>query len=72
MTDNTRTPGSRVEREHFIGDEIDNALRLLNEENDDWQLRGRAATNVDFTVELHGRNYINVKIEDSDDGWVDP
>jgi len=51
-----------MQREHYIGDEIERALRLIDEESEDWELRGRSPTEVEYRVEYHGGNYIHVEV----------
>lgn len=51
-------------RDHYIGDEILRALQLISEESDDWDLRGRHPSEVDFSVEYHGHNYIHVEVNE--------
>lgn len=51
-------------REHYIGDEILDALRFIDEESDEWHLRGRHPSEVDFDVEYDGGNYIRVTVNE--------
>lgn len=51
-------------REHYIGDEIERALQLISEESDEWDLRGRHVSEVDFDVEYYGGNYIHVEVNE--------
>ena len=48
-------------RDHYIGDEMQKALRLLDEESDEFELRGRYHGEVDCTFSYGGGNYLHVE-----------
>jgi len=57
---------SESERKHarYIGDEILESLRIIDEESGGWDLRGRHPSEVDYDVSHDGENYILVIVNE--------
>lgn len=55
---------TRKSRDHYIGDDILEALRRISEESEDWGLNGRHPSEVDYSVEYHGGNHLFVQVNE--------